>query len=253
MLQSHATQPQPAPVPEPILDLMSEFPDFAGPGGGGQPLSAVQQLINKRMEALGKNAKALSHACGRNAAYINQFIGRGKPRVLPEDVVQVLARELGVEAWKLRTGGYQGMPDPDPEAPPLRPAAVLPPVEGPIRLSVAPPVSVPLYKMGSQLDAQPVAMMPPVQSQGRSRQAFTVSMTADLGIIRRGNLVFCDGAVAVAPGDTVMVVDHNRLAGMGELVATDGDKVTVRNFSYDAQGQELQGVVLAKVVGLDLS
>ncbi len=47
--------------------------------------------------------KTLSLAAGKNPAYIHQFIYRGSPRFLPEDVRHKLAAELGVSEHALRT------------------------------------------------------------------------------------------------------------------------------------------------------
>ncbi|WP_420403326.1 S24 family peptidase [Nisaea sp.] len=47
--------------------------------------------------------KKASLACGKNHAYLHQFINRGTPRKLPEDVRYALARHLGVDESVLRT------------------------------------------------------------------------------------------------------------------------------------------------------
>ena len=44
----------------------------------------------------------MSLAIGRNAAYMQQFLYRGTPKVLPEDVRETLARHLEVEGDTLR-------------------------------------------------------------------------------------------------------------------------------------------------------
>jgi hypothetical protein len=46
--------------------------------------------------------KKASLACGKNHAYLHQFINRGTPRKLPEDVRYALARHLGVDESVLR-------------------------------------------------------------------------------------------------------------------------------------------------------
>tara|TARA_E500000305_G_scaffold97673_1_gene88823 strand:+ start:266 stop:988 length:723 start_codon:yes stop_codon:yes gene_type:complete len=46
--------------------------------------------------------KKASLACGKNHAYLHQFINRGTPRKLPEDVRYALARHLGVDEAVLR-------------------------------------------------------------------------------------------------------------------------------------------------------
>ena len=48
--------------------------------------------------------KKASLACGKNHAYLHQFVHRGTPRRLPEDVRWSLAAHLGVEEAALRDG-----------------------------------------------------------------------------------------------------------------------------------------------------
>jgi len=48
--------------------------------------------------------KKASLACGKNHAYLHQFIHRGTPRRLPEDVRWALAGHLGVDEAALRDG-----------------------------------------------------------------------------------------------------------------------------------------------------
>ncbi len=49
--------------------------------------------------------KKASIACGKNHAYLHQFVHRGTPRKLPEDVRHLLAAHLGVDESALREGG----------------------------------------------------------------------------------------------------------------------------------------------------
>jgi len=46
--------------------------------------------------------KKASLACGKNHAYLHQFVHRGTPRKLPEDVRHALAAHLGVDESELR-------------------------------------------------------------------------------------------------------------------------------------------------------
>lgn len=57
--------------------------------------------------------KRASLACGKNHAYLHQFVHRGTPRRLPEDVRYALASHLGVDQSVLR--------DAEPLPPPLDP------------------------------------------------------------------------------------------------------------------------------------
>ena len=58
----------------------------------------VLKLINARKTDL----KSASLALGRNAAYVHQYVYRGTPKILPEDVREALARYLEVDPGELR-------------------------------------------------------------------------------------------------------------------------------------------------------
>lgn len=65
-------------------------------------IDPVRALIIARMQALGLNAAGVSRAIGANAAYMQQYLSRGIPRVLREDVREKLAEMLGVAPDALR-------------------------------------------------------------------------------------------------------------------------------------------------------
>lgn len=54
--------------------------------------------------------KKASLACGKNHAYLHQFVHRGTPRRLPEDVRWSLAAHLGVDETALRDGSPPVVP-----------------------------------------------------------------------------------------------------------------------------------------------
>lgn len=55
----------------------------------------ASEIITLRAKERGKTLKDISEEIGRNHAYIQQFINRGSPRVLPQDVREALAETLG--------------------------------------------------------------------------------------------------------------------------------------------------------------
>jgi len=55
--------------------------------------------------AAGRNLSELSKKIGKNHAYLHQFMNRGVPRKLPEDVRVALAAELGVPEVALKPNG----------------------------------------------------------------------------------------------------------------------------------------------------
>lgn len=66
-------------------------------------MDAVRQLILDRVEALDANLSDLSKKMGRNHAYLQQFLNRGVPRNLPEDVRPALAKLLNVSEADLNS------------------------------------------------------------------------------------------------------------------------------------------------------
>jgi phage repressor protein C with HTH and peptisase S24 domain len=76
-------------------------------------LDPVRLRVLDLIERTGTDLKKASLACGKNAAYVHQFIYRGTPKILPEDVRESLAKHLGVADHELR----------HLEVPPRKPAA----------------------------------------------------------------------------------------------------------------------------------
>lgn len=59
--------------------------------------SEVRRVLASRAAGLGISLAELSRAAGRNAAYAQQFVERGTPKVLPEDVRLAFAICLQVD------------------------------------------------------------------------------------------------------------------------------------------------------------
>ncbi|MEH3047052.1 S24 family peptidase [Sphingomonas adhaesiva] len=75
------------------------------------PRQALARLAQER----GVSLSALSRMLGRNVAYLQQYVGRGSPRVLPERERRMLADFLGVEEVAL--GGPPVAPVDDVQVP----------------------------------------------------------------------------------------------------------------------------------------
>jgi phage repressor protein C with HTH and peptisase S24 domain len=76
-------------------------------------LDPIRRRVLELIEHTGSDLKKASLAAGKNAAYVHQFIYRGTPKILPEDVRESLAKHLGVDSRDLRHA----------EAPARKPAA----------------------------------------------------------------------------------------------------------------------------------
>jgi phage repressor protein C with HTH and peptisase S24 domain len=65
-------------------------------------MDSVRELVVGRLAEIGETLKSASMKLGRNHAYLQQFVQRGTPARLPEDVRRDLAALLGVAEDALR-------------------------------------------------------------------------------------------------------------------------------------------------------
>jgi len=79
-------------------------------------LDPIRTRVLKLIQDRDTDLKHASIAIGRNAAYLHQFIFRGTPKVLPEDLRKALANQLGVPAESLR---HRQIPPRKPRSKPL--------------------------------------------------------------------------------------------------------------------------------------
>ncbi len=69
-----------------------------------KPLDPVRRRLLRLLKAKGSTMIAASLAMGRNAAYLQQFIHRGTPKILAEDDREILAEHLGCRPELLKHG-----------------------------------------------------------------------------------------------------------------------------------------------------
>jgi len=79
-------------------------------------LDPIRTRVLKLIQDRNTDLKHASIAIGRNAAYLHQFIFRGTPRVLPEDLRKALATLLGAPQESLR---HRQIPPRKPRSKPL--------------------------------------------------------------------------------------------------------------------------------------
>ena len=65
-------------------------------------MDSVRELVVGRLAEVGETLKSASEKLGRNHAYLQQFVQRGTPARLPEDVRRDLAALIGVDENALR-------------------------------------------------------------------------------------------------------------------------------------------------------
>jgi hypothetical protein len=70
-------------------------------------MDKVRSFLKQQFARSGKTYAEASRFAGKNHAYIQQFIERGSPRVLPEDVRAKLAAFLDVEEYDLGKPQFQ--------------------------------------------------------------------------------------------------------------------------------------------------
>jgi hypothetical protein len=73
-------------------------------------MDSVRDLLRHFKENEGISYKRMSEEIGRNHAYIQQFVERGSPETLPEDVRETLAIFLGVDAGIFKVAGRTRAP-----------------------------------------------------------------------------------------------------------------------------------------------
>lgn len=72
-------------------------------------MTPARERLMKRTADADTTLKELSLRLGRNHAYLQQFVARGSPRVLPEDVREGLAEAIGGKPDDYRDGGVPSL------------------------------------------------------------------------------------------------------------------------------------------------
>ncbi len=73
------------------------------PANRSRPLPDPRHIIRDRAAARGLSLASLFLLAGRNVAYLQQFVGRGTPRRLPEDVRLHVAMALDLDETTIGT------------------------------------------------------------------------------------------------------------------------------------------------------
>lgn len=90
-------------------------------------LDPVRRYLSLLVDEHQTNLAEVSRGMGRNHAYLQQFMKRGTPRVLPEDVREALAQRFGVDADSFRPQRRPVSPPSGTVANPYVPAVSYPP------------------------------------------------------------------------------------------------------------------------------
>jgi hypothetical protein len=88
---------------------------WGGYGGQGErwgvTLDEVRRLVLDRSKELKITMKDMSEAVGMNETFIHQFVRKGTPKYLPEEVRYKLAKVIGVSEELLRGRDLHGKPN----------------------------------------------------------------------------------------------------------------------------------------------
>jgi hypothetical protein len=202
-----------------------------------QPLDPVRQLIVDTAERRGMALNELSRRVGKNTAYMHQYLYRGSPRVLPEDVRADVAVLLQIPEADLKAPRDAAREGPGALPPRSRTAASRASLGlvGPLDLPLV-PVRTP-NKKGETLSQPSENVARPVSLLGVSG-AFGVRMRSNdmKGRYRVGDIAYFHPGQAPEPDDAVVIEtqDGDRLLG---ILQTMNDR-EVRLCSVDGSREE---------------
>lgn len=230
---------------------------------------SVAYRLDKAAEQAGKTLKELSLAAGKNHAYLQQYINRGTPRVLPEDVRATLAAELGGEPDDYKEQNARpsapritgvgpaseqlaGTPLPQSQHAPRDEVVVLSMYD--VNASAGPgsivedgepigyyPISLSLLQ---SITRAPAEMVGVIQVRGNS-------MEPDL---KHGDLIFVDRSVTSVAGDFAYVLDRGGYLQVKYLVAqhkTKTVKIISKNETFpEDEAAEEDLAIAGKVVAI---
>jgi hypothetical protein len=220
-------------------------PDDRVQPGVGTPLDEVRRLIVDRAREQRLTMADLSRASQRNESYMHQFIHRGTPKRLPEEVRAVLADILKVPEDALRPHGARlrkSIPSVNPSA------TIAPQSAAPLLMQC----DVPVYPDNGEVDPNKAAEWtwrpPRLMTAGGT---FAVWISRPRGRLRAGDLVYVRLSQPPRVGDLVVALDRERIVAIGELVALDTESVTIQDAPGEPQGLDCAKVRLLRVVGVE--
>lgn len=205
---------------------------------------AIDTLIREK----GFAYRDISRRIGKNNAYVYQFLFRGTPRTLPEEVRHALARELGVNEKILKrappaTGEVRGSSLPVTARPTLGPRAGLAsPFEGPRNL--------PLYEARNpgERDGVRQEVVEYVQrpfSLFGVGDGFAYRIQSDLYSprYRPGDMLFFHPRQPVEPEDGVVLELEDGSRAFGIMVGRTDEHIVIKTVSPEKK----ERVALSKV------
>lgn len=195
----------------------------------------VRLTLKRRLAQLDMNMSELSVSIGKNRAYIQQFLRRGNPYALPEDVRAKIAHILQLPEDDLRHFPRVETQPPSPTALPLVPDTAIPSDR------------IPLYREST-----------PFNRNGATEWIARPSISASYGFwiehttsrFRPGDMVLVHSHRPPRPGDLVAVVKGGgaALAAIGDLVRRSDSEAEI-TVDGASQTYSLTEYEIDKIVG----
>lgn len=177
-----------------------------------RPMSPARARLIDAAQAARYGLKDLSVLLGRNHSYLQQYVVKGSPRTLPEDVRHRLAELLGVNEAELREGG---------EAPAARAKAPAAPITLP-----AAGQRVALIVEGAHA-AQPATWPLADMAAGADDQALAIRLTEAHGPLQPRNIILCDRTTPARTGDLAVMLAETRVLAIGLVLPSARGTITL--------------------------
>jgi hypothetical protein len=196
-------------------------------------LDDVRSLIVERASALGFTYADLSRAVERNETYIHQFVFRGTPKHLSEEVRTLLAAKIGVTEDDLR-GGPRG------QQRRLSPAARVNSMTGDVAIR-GDDRDIPVFT-----DSRPLSMKAPAAKVGRPRAldavpgAFAIWVTRKHGgRLKPGDMIFVHPTQPPRVSDLVVVLKGEQILAIGDLLRQNDDSAMIQSDGAETKGERV--------------
>lgn len=193
------------------------------------PLDHVRRLILTRAKEKRLSLADLSRGVDKNPAYVHQYIHKGSPRVLPEDVRRGLARMLELDDAELH---HNPVPRREPAA----------------ALDLPGSRDLPVFSDSAPLNREAVSELidRPALFAGMPL-AFALWISRPGGRLVTGDLAYVHPHKPPRPGDTVIAVPAaDAVPVAGVLVSLDGSAAEI---GLADSVLRLAGAAVYKVVG----
>jgi hypothetical protein len=191
------------------------------------PHDPIRKLIKDRAAEVRLTLADISRGIGRNPTYIHQYMRRGSPAVLPEDMRNRVAELLGLPESALRPSP-EGRLGGTPQLLLPSPFPILRPLPRDSTREAIPSRDVPIFA-----DTDPVDVAQATEWAHRpaalltSGGSFALWISGNRGRLRPGDLAFVRTTQPPRIGDCIVALKGKEIAAIGDLIAVDDDCATV--------------------------